>query len=63
MSGIKKKTNIGKEQEVLSNIGKVLEKAAAIGHSEECPLCGQMVLSKALHFVSCPVVEAERNKK
>lgn len=36
-----------------------LLKSALAGHKEVCPLCGQEVLSVALHFASCPVANEE----
>lgn len=39
---------------------KGLTRAAMAGHSEACPLCGEVVVSVALHYLSCPKVAAER---
>lgn len=39
---------------------KGLTRAAMAGHTETCPLCGETVVSVALHFLSCPKVAAER---
>lgn len=51
-----------KAQSPEANIAKVLIERAFSGQTEQCPLCGQEVLSVAVHFVRCPKLEAARSK-
>lgn len=52
-----------KDADALQTIEQVLIKRALSGLKEKCPLCGEEVLSVAVHFSSCPTVAAARREK
>lgn len=50
-------------EEALDRLNPGLLRSALAGHRETCPLCGEAVLSVALHFVTCPKVTEEEEEE
>jgi hypothetical protein len=51
-----------KLEDSLDRLKPGLLKSALAGHTEICPLCDSVVLSVALHFVSCLMVAEQKEK-